>query len=433
MIRLDKMLDDIFYVNGNLKTIKRRTTGTALDVKSFDTSIVTGEIPVLTIIDELHELGKKSKATAVMQQIRGGGITMQGGQLLMITTQSDEKPAGVWETELKKARRIRDGKGGPSPILLPVLYEFPQELQRDPSFWRDQRNWGLLLPNNGRSINPARLIADYENNGKATVHAEQVWASQHLNIEIGVALGDDRWSGSDRWENNADRTLTPQSLLERSEVVTVGIDGGGSDDLLGLVFIGREKGTRQWLLCAHAFAEEKVLERRKDIAPRLLGFRDEGSVTISPNGMENIRHMVGMVVPFFAAGLLPAKNAIGIDPNNAAVIFEELDRVGIDEHMRRKLHQGPALAPALYGMDLKLGDGTLTHDGSALMQWIVSNVKIEVTAKGPMATKRAAGNAKIDPFIAAEQATILMSWNPSAAGMATSPWDDPEFSLAAAE
>jgi hypothetical protein len=34
----------------------------ALDVKSFDTAIVTGEIPVLTIIDELHELGKKSKA-----------------------------------------------------------------------------------------------------------------------------------------------------------------------------------------------------------------------------------------------------------------------------------------------------------------------------------------------------------------------------------
>src|SRR5690606_7015863 len=134
MIRLDSRLDAIFKVQDHLKCVSRRKTGTQLDVKSFDTSIVTGEIPILTIIDELHELGKKSKAAAVMQQIRGGGITMQGGQLLMITTQSDEQPAGVWKTELEKARKIRDGKGGSNPILLPVLYEFPAELQRDQAF-----------------------------------------------------------------------------------------------------------------------------------------------------------------------------------------------------------------------------------------------------------------------------------------------------------
>src|SRR6202000_1953429 len=98
-----------FQVQGHLKSITRRKTESKLDVKSFDTTIVTGEIPVLTIIDELHELGKRSKAPAVMQQIRGGGITKQGGQVLMITTQSDQEPAGVWKSELRKAREIRDG------------------------------------------------------------------------------------------------------------------------------------------------------------------------------------------------------------------------------------------------------------------------------------------------------------------------------------
>src|SRR6202012_2392309 len=113
-------LDQIFRVQDHLKCITRHKTGPALDVKTFDTTIVTGEIPILTIIDELHELGKKARAAAVMQQIRGGGITMQGGQVLMITTQSDQKPAGIWKTELDKARGIRDGKGGSNPILLPV-------------------------------------------------------------------------------------------------------------------------------------------------------------------------------------------------------------------------------------------------------------------------------------------------------------------------
>ncbi|MBN8958572.1 MAG: terminase large subunit [Rhizobiales bacterium] len=432
MIRLDARLKAIFKVQDHLKCIERRKTGTKLDVKSFATDIVTGEIPILTIIDELHELGKKAKAAAVMQQIRGGGITMQGGQVLMITTQSDEQPAGIWKTELDKARKIRDGKGGKSPILLPVIYEFPEGLQRDQQYWRDRRHWKYLLPNLGRSIDPQRLVDDYENNGRATKAAEQIWASQHLNIEIGVGLGDDRWSGSDRWARCAEEGLTLEALLERSEVVTIGIDGGGSDDLLGLAVIGRETTTRRWLLWAHAFANEIVLRRRKDIAARLLDFEEEGSLTIAKIGMNNIRALAKICADILETGLLPEKAAVGIDPNNASVIFEELDKVGIVASLRQKLLQGPALQPALYGLDLKLDDQTLSHDGSRMMDWVVSNVRIEQAAKGPMATKRAAGSAKIDPFIAAEQAAILMSWNPTARGRLASPWDDPNFSLVAA-
>ncbi len=119
-----------------------------------------------------------------MQQIRGGGITMQRGQVLMITTQSDEPPTGIWATELAKARAIRDGKGGGSPIMLPVLYEFPVERQLDKEYWRDRRNWRHILPNLGLSINPQALVDDYENNGKVSPETEQIWVSQHLNIEI---------------------------------------------------------------------------------------------------------------------------------------------------------------------------------------------------------------------------------------------------------
>ena len=77
-------------------------------------------------------------------------------QVLMITTQSDQQPAGIWKTELEKARNIRDGKGGANPILLPVIYEYPKDLQRDEDYWRNPAHWGVLLPNLGRSIDPAR-------------------------------------------------------------------------------------------------------------------------------------------------------------------------------------------------------------------------------------------------------------------------------------
>ena len=72
MIGLDERLKKLFQVQSHLKSITRRKTGTQLEVKTFDTTIVTGEIPFITFIDEVHELGKKPKAAKVMQQIRGG-------------------------------------------------------------------------------------------------------------------------------------------------------------------------------------------------------------------------------------------------------------------------------------------------------------------------------------------------------------------------
>lgn len=417
MIRLDSRLDAIFKVQDHLKCITRRKTGTQLDVKSFDTSIVTGEIPILTIIDELHELGKKAKAAAVMQQIRGGGITRQGGQVLMITTQSDEQPAGVWKTELDKARRIRDGQGGSAPILLPVLYEFPKELQRDQEFWRDQHNWPLLLPNAGRSIDLPRLIADYENNGRATAEAEQIWASQHLNIEIGVGLAGDGWGGAEYWDLAADPSLQDLDvLLDRSEVVTFGGDGGGLDDLLGVAVIGREKLTRRWLVWNHALAHRAVLERRKEIASRLLGFAEEGSLTICEAAADLTKGFGAIFARVLASGKLPEKDAVGLDPNNVAALIEELAARGMTDKMLRRLLQGPALAPAWWGLEMKLSDGTVAHAGFDLMSWCTGNAKVERRGNAIMITKQVSGTAKIDPVIATGEAAILMSWNPEARG-----------------
>lgn len=413
MIKLDPLLTDIFKVEGHLKIISRRATETKLSVKTFDTSIVTGEIPVLSIIDELHELGKKPRAAAVMQQIRGGGITMKGGQVLMISTQSDEQPAGIWKSELDKARRIRDGKGGPNPILLPIIYEFPPELQRDEAYWRNPGNWAPVLPNLGRSIDPEKLLADYENNGRATKEAEQIWASQHLNIEIGVGLGGDAWGGAEFWEGRGDSSLTLESLIERSEVATVGIDGGGLDDLLGLCVIGREKVTRRWLIWAHAYANPVVMERRKEIASTLRGFEEEGSLSIC-GVPDDVELLADVVERLMRAKLLPAKNAIGIDPNNVGAIIEALAGRQVPDPMIYRLRQGSALSPAIWGLERKLSDKTLIHSGSEMMAWVLGNVKIEVKGNGNAATKEVAGRAKIDPFIAMLCAAILMSWNPEA-------------------
>jgi phage terminase large subunit-like protein len=415
MIRLDDKLKAIFRIQDHLKTITRFKTGTKLEVMTFDPKIVTGEIPVMTIIDELHELGDKSGAQNVMQQIRGGGITMQGGQLFMITTQSPRPPSGVWRTELAKARAIRDGKGGRAPIMLPVLYEFPEQVQRDEAFWKDRRNWKLVLPNLGKSISRQRLEDDYENNGRVTREAETIWLSQHLNIEVGIGLNADPWIAAEYWPKaRREGGLSLEQLIAACDVAVMGIDGGGMDDLLGMAVIGRDRISRTWLCWAHAWAHPIALERRKENEPALRGFEVDGDLTICERPTQDLVEVAEYAGILKDAGLLPASAAIGLDPAGVAALVDELAAAGIEPAQMVGVPQGYRLAPAIWGMERKLTDGTFRHGGQGLMAWAVGNARAEQKGNAVMITKEVAGKAKIDPLIAAFNAFMLMSRNPAA-------------------
>ncbi|EZA10987.1 hypothetical protein BW77_05340 [Escherichia coli O121:H19 str. 03-3227] len=95
--------------------------------------------------------------------------------------------------------------------------------------------------------------------------------SKHANVEIGLALRSDRWAGADFWEQQG-RRVSLDDILQRADVVTVGIDGGGLDDLLGMYVIGRDRETREWLGWGHAWVHETAVVRRKSEASRFQDF-----------------------------------------------------------------------------------------------------------------------------------------------------------------
>lgn len=420
MIRLDADLDAIFHITDNTKSIKRRKTGTELQVKTFDTGIITGEIPILTIIDELHELGKKPKALKVMQQIRGGGITMTGGQVLFITTQSDERPAGIWRAELDKARKIRDGKGGSTPIMLPVLYEYPVKLQRDEDYWRDQRNWPLVLPNLHKSISLPRLVADYENNGSSSKEAEVIWVSQHLNIEIGVGLHNDRWTGADFWMGAEETGLTLEGLLDRCEVVTAGNDPGGQDDLLAFSIVGRITGTQQWLTWSKLWADRIVLERRKSIASVLEDFEKAGDLTfVDDLETEAYAEIAEICTMIRDRGLFPKTNKIGIDGagKGANLAIDALENAKFDAAKDMEaISQGYKLNNVTGTVAVKLKSKSFRHAGQDIMAWCVENARIYQRANAEYPSKEESGAGKIDGFMSMLNAAELMSRHPEAEG-----------------
>jgi phage terminase large subunit-like protein len=208
MIAADSRLRrrDMMQVQSHLKKVTWLETGATLQVKSFDPNVLTGVKPAGALMDELHVVSTNANADRVIGQLRGGLISQPEGFLTFITTQSERPPAGVFKAELDKARAIRDGKR--DGAMLPVLYEFPDDINADPEKWGDPSNWWMVTPNRGRSITIERLVQDFQAAKDSSEEELRRWASQHLNIEIGLGLRSDRWAGADYWERCGDRTVT---------------------------------------------------------------------------------------------------------------------------------------------------------------------------------------------------------------------------------
>lgn len=417
MIAANPKLKAIFHVAEHLKTITRIKTGATLQVKTFDLNVVTGEIPALTIIDELHVVAAREYAARVVAQITGGMITNPAALLVYITTQSDTEPQGVFKTKLEYARKVRDGKVTEGVRLLPVIYEFPIDLQADESKpWRDPKLWPLVLPNLGLSVRPKLLYDLYLKAKEEGPEAELIWASQHLNIQIGQGIRGESWPGALHWGKCAVEGLDLSALLERSEVCTIGVDWGGADDLASLVVLGRARGTKEWLCWSRSWARPTVFESRKSIAARLRGFEEDGDLRVVATPDEQAAEAADLCRLVADAGLLPEAGGIGLDSAGVALLVDALEARGLAAPQVVAVAQGWKLQTAISTLPLKLEAGKLKHGGQPIMAWAVGNAKQELRGSNYVVTKQAAGAAKIDPLMALFDAAMLMFQNPAAAG-----------------
>ena len=411
-IRIDPELNKLFHIQRHIRLITHRRTGATLQIKAADTDTITGSKALGTLIDETHVFAKRPRAADVFLELRGSQAARPDGFLVQITTQSKEPPYGVFKQELQMARDVRDAKI--ALPLLPILYELPDRLARDGG-WKATNYWPLVNPNMGRSVDAdflAREVLKAEEQGQ---HALALIASQHFNVEIGLSLMSDRWAGAEFWQRQADTSLTLDAVIERSEVIIVGIDGGGLDDLFGLAVLGRDKASRSWLLWSHAWAHISVLERRKSIASKLRAFEAAGELTIVADQLDDLSAIVAIVERVKGAGLL---GSVAVDPAGLGELVDELAQIGVSQEAKTLvgIGQGYRLMNAIKTAERKLAGGTLVHSGSGLMSWCVGNVRIEPTATAIRATKQNAGDAKIDPWAAAMNAIDQMSANPDSAG-----------------
>jgi phage terminase large subunit-like protein len=417
MVLADAELGALLHIQENVRTITHRVTNAKLKIVAADTETVGGKKAAFVLVDELWMFGKRDGAGSMLQEATGGLSTRREGFVIYLSTQSDEPPSGIFKEKLAYFRDVRDGIIKDRQAL-PVIYEFPPAMI-DAEQHLDPLNFHITNPNLGRSVRQDWL----ERKLKQIMSGEgeegedlQTFLAKHLNVQIGLRNRRDRWSGADYWPAAAEPGLTLESLLARCEVATIGIDGGGLDDLLGFAVIGREKVTRQWLLWSKAWAHPVVLKRRKEIAEQLRDFEKAGELVFCGRPTQDLEEVVALCCQVRDAGLLPEKEGIGADKLGLPALVDALIAAGFDTDANggtiTGIGQGGFLNDVIIGVARKLSDGTIRHAGLALMKWSVENAKEIMKGSSRAVTKQVSGAAKIDPFIAMLNAAKLMSRNP---------------------
>lgn len=403
----------LFRVYRREKRIVHLGTQAELKVIAADSDTVGGTKATVVLVDELWLFGKRAAAMSMFREATGGLVARPEGFVVYLTTMSDEPPRGEFKAKLDYARGVRDGKID-DPQFMPVIYEFPEAMIKAGAH-KVPANFYVTNPNLGASVDEAYLVREMQKAERSGEGHVRDFLAKHLNVEIGINLRSDRWTGADYWEFASESGLDLDEIMARSEVVTVGIDGGGADDLLGLAVIGRERETRRWMHWGYAWAHPKALERRKENETFYQGFVAAGEMTVVGGYPEDLDGVVEIVRRIMDAGLL---GGVGVDPIGLAGIVEAMASIGVTEDagLIAGIGQGYVLSGAIKGLERKLIDGSFVHCGQKLMAWSVGNAKVEPTKNAFLVTKQASGLGKIDPLMALFDAAKLMERNPEPQG-----------------
>jgi phage terminase large subunit-like protein len=427
MVRADPRLKAFLHVQENFRQITHLTTKAVLKVIAADTDTVGGKKASFVLIDELWIFGKRPNADAMLREATGGLVSRPEGFVIFLSTQSDKPPAGVFLAKLQYFRDVRDGKVI-DPKSFGMLFEFPRAMVENKDY-RSPEYWFIPNPNLHKSVALDWLVDKYREAERTGESALISHVAKHLNVEIGLALGSASWAGAEFWlanpktgKSNVDESLRDlDELLRRSEVVVVGLDGGGLDDLLGIAVLGREKDTARWLLWNHAWAHDIVKDRRKEIATALEEIEKAGELTFVAKPGDDVEAAAEIVERIEASGLLAQENSVGCDSFGVVDINKALTREGgaiKPEDADKRIvgvSQGWKLTGAIKTAERNLAGNTLIHGGTKLMNFAVGNAKVEAKGNAIVITKQQAGTAKIDPLAATFNTIVLMGMNPTAA------------------
>ncbi|MCG8537777.1 MAG: terminase large subunit [Pseudomonadales bacterium] len=398
IIQADPGLAQRFHIREHLKRIEHKPSGAFLSIKSFDERIITGTKASVILLDECHLLNS-DRASRIIGQLKGAGAAIKESQLLMITTMSDTPASGWWKSELNKARQIRDGESDIEHYV-PLIWEPAPEERKNLSLLCQPDVFKRTNPNLGHSVSMGWIKTSLKEALNSGEDETRRFLSQHCNAEFSqFTTNAANWAGAEHWHKYSRSHQDLEWILRECPQISIGFDGGGSDDLSAVSVLGVKSA--HWHVWCRCWVEPVALGRRKSISSLLNDFAEQGDLIIAPTG-EEVAFLVELAGRVEALGTL---KGVGVDP--AGIAGEIAELVKDDFSLADKVisvPQGFKLRPGWLAIERNLKRGRLTHAGQPIMDWCVSNCKM---AESGLITKKVSGVGKIDPAVALASAAMV--------------------------
>lgn len=331
------------------------------------------------ICDELHVWPNGELFEALTTS---AGARRQPVEILISTAGHDKD--SLWGGLISHAKAVmaaREAGNEIDPILLPVLYEAPENAP-----WDQEETWKIANPGYGVSVG-AEYLMDKLAEARSTPAMEQSFRRLYLNQWTSSEI---RWILPERWD-----ACQAQMPDLRGKPCWAALDLSSSSDLTALV-LAFPIGGKIWLL-PYAWAPRAAMEtRERSNKQRYDTWAANGHLTITEGERINypkIREKINELRKLFNI------KEICLDLWNAAQFAEQLrseDNMEVVSFPMAKKF----LAPAAKDFETQVIEKVIQHAGNPVHRWCVGNTMVTVDHQGFIMPSKKKSSEKIDLCVA---------------------------------
>lgn len=316
-----------------------------------------GQSPMCAIVDEYHE---HADDTQYLSMKTGQGKRRE--PLLLIISTTGNSTASPLYAKQREVERVLEGKSG-DETLFGLLY-----IADDPKAWQSWKQWKMVNPNLGVSVDETFLRAQRE---KAIANAAErnTLLSRHLDIWPG---GRSAWVDQIAWDDCADPELRIEDF--KGEPAIVAFDLASKIDLAARVIIFKQviDGIVHYYLFHRSYCPEALLERQEYRHYR--EYADKGWLIPTP-GDEIDVDLIEVEMMALADDFV-IREVVFDQVNCAVQMRHNLQEAGFECVIFAKTARNTTAPMA--EIEGALAGRRLHHDGDECLRWQIGNVKLRV-------------------------------------------------------
>lgn len=326
------------------------------------------------LIDELHA----HKTRDIFDVIETGTGARRQPLLWMITTAGSNR-AGICYEQRSYVTKILEGVQQDESYF-GIIYTLDED-----DDWTDPAAWQKANPNWGVSVNPEDIERKCR---KAMVQASATnnFLTKHLNCWVNA---DTAWMNMQAWDNAANRDLKLEDLAGCR--AWLGLDLASKTDIAALSILV-EHGDGFAAFGKYYLPEEAAEDGRNQ---HYAGWSRQGLMMLTPGAVTDYAYIEEDLRDL--ARLLDIQG-VPFDPWQATYLATRMQGEGLPMVEYRQTAQN--MSEPMKSLEAMVLEGTLVHDGSPVMAWMVSNVVCHIDAKDNIYPRKEFPENKIDGVVA---------------------------------